>query len=127
MPPCQPEVPVPHGSMHCHVNFPAAPVWNVNVVFACGATGTLRPSVAIVKVWETPVAGSRLYVVVAGATALGFPASSGWMDSGPVTPKAFAYCVEPAGRAVASSKLVIVMVTVVYAGTVKSDGMYAGP
>jgi hypothetical protein len=46
----QPADPLPQGSMQRQSYTPPAPVWKVNVVRERGAIGTLRPSLAIVKV-----------------------------------------------------------------------------
>src|SRR5579884_1000270 len=122
MAPPKPEGPVPQGSMHCHWNVPALPVRMVKVVFDLGALGTLMPSLAMVKVCDTPLCGSIEVTAVAGASALGSVGSSAWTWSGPVTPVAVANCSDPAGSAVASSKLTIVMLTVVLAGRVRVEG-----
>jgi hypothetical protein len=95
--------------MHCQVYVPAAPVWNVNVVLAFGAMGTLRPSLAMVNVWATPVVGSSLSAVRVDASLLGSAGSIGWTVSCPRMPSAMAYCRLAAGSAVASSKLMTVI------------------
>src|SRR5258708_5619480 len=98
----------------------------VKVVLELGAMGTLSPSLAMVKVWETPVAGSMLETWVAAVSALGFDGSIVWTLSGPMVPVATAYLSAPLGRAVALSKFTTVMTTSLFAGRVKAEGMYPG-
>src|SRR6185437_5348369 len=65
----QPVPPAPQGSKQRQKYVPGAPVWIVNTVRACAATGTLIPSAGIVKVCET-AAGSRLVSTRSGPLEL---------------------------------------------------------
>src|ERR1700739_2730590 len=123
MAPPHPAGSVPHGSMHCHSAVPAAPLWKVRVLRLLGAIGTLRWSLATVKVWDTPVAGSSDETDFAGVFALGSAGSIGATESWPGIPVGVAKLSEPAGSAVASSKLTTVTVTSVFAGRTGFAGM----
>src|SRR5579859_1053722 len=113
--------------MQCHAYEPAPWVWNVNVVREWAAIGTFRPRPGTVNVCETSAGASFATVVVAPAEPFGFLRSIRvTVTTSPIVPVTAANCSDPLASGVASSKFVIVTVTVEFAARVRSDGTKAG-
>src|SRR3989442_1778192 len=101
MAPPHPVSSVPPGSMQRHSYEPRSPVWKRKVVTEFGATGTLRPSAAMVNVCDRSASGSSAVTCRTGFVAFGLTALRSLTANDPTIPYAFAYCSLPAGSGVA--------------------------